>query len=282
MIIDSHCHMFTLQVIKNVTSRAALMSELCLSPAAESRCDALKLEQSAEQNRIEFCILFPTAPPEGVIKENDRHLSVVSHFKRIKTLATLHPRLENIEEEAGRMLDAGVRGFKFCSFSQRFDIDSDETEKMFAAIKRAGIQRNIGVTIAFDTFNRANVHFGAKTQHLTTPEKLNRVVERHRDINFLAAHMGGLAADFNEIRNCLEPAPNLFLDTSNAAHVLEPGEFIQLLQLHGSSHILFGTDWPFFDHAVEIKLIDSLLERAGFDRAQKESVFRKNAENLFV
>jgi len=282
MIIDCHCHMFTAQVIKNVTSRAALMSELRLSPEAESRSDAGKLEQSAVQNGVEFCILFPTAPPESVRKENDRHLSAASLFKRIKTLATLHPRLENIEEEARRMMDAGIRGFKFCSFSQRFDIDSDETEKMFAAIKRAGIQRNINVAIAFDTFNRAHVHFGAKAQHLTTPEKLNRVVERHRDINFLAAHMGGLAADFDKIRNCLAPAPNLFLDTSNAAHVLEPGEFIQLLQSHGPGHILFGTDWPFFDHAAEIKLIDSLLDRAGFDKEQKESVFRKNAEKLFL
>lgn len=282
MIIDCHCHMFTAQVIKNVTSRAALMSELHLSPEAEGRSDARELEQSAELNGVEFCILFPTASPESVIKENDRHLSVASLYKHIKTLATLHPRMQSIEKEAGRMMDAGIRGFKFCSFSQRFDIDSDETEKMFAAIKRAGIQRNMGVTIAFDTFNRAHVHFGAEAQHLTTPEKLNRVVERHRDINFLAAHMGGLAADFDKIRNCLAPAPNLFLDTSNAAHVLGPGEFIQLLQSHGPGHILFGTDWPFFDHGAEIKLIDSLLDRAGFDRGQKDSVFRKNAKKLFL
>jgi len=79
----------------------------------------------------------------------------------------------------------------------------------------------------------------------------------------------------------LEPETNLYLDTSNAAHTLSTDQFIELLQRHGSDHILFGTDWPWFDHASEIPLIESLLEKAGFDWHQRAAVFRTNAEKLF-
>ena len=67
--------------------------------------------------------------------------------------------------------------------------------------------------------------------------------------------MGGLAAEFEELFMTLIPADNLYLDTSNAAHTLTNGQFIELLKIHGPNHILFGTDWPWFDHAAEISKI---------------------------
>ena len=93
--------------------------------------------------------------------------------------------------------------------------------------------------------------------------------------------MGGLAADVDELLHELTPAANLYLDTSNAAHTLTNGEFIQLLKIHGPSHILFGTDWPWFLHAAEIPKIRSLLEKAGYDKFEQEAVFGDNARRLF-
>jgi predicted TIM-barrel fold metal-dependent hydrolase len=69
---------------------------------------------------------------------------------------------------------------------------------------------------------------------------------------------------------------------SSAAHILNPEQFAELLELHGPEHILFRTDRPFCDHASEIPLIDSLPDKAGFSNSEKELVFRKNAEELFL
>jgi hypothetical protein len=189
--------------------------------------------------------------------------------------------MDDIAGEARRVFELGITGFKFCSFSQRFDILSEQTHRMLLAIRDAADRKNKSFTIVFDTFTRADFHFGAKPGHLTTPERLDIIVKRHPDIRFMAAHMGGLVADFKDLRDKLAPAPNLFLDTSNAAHTLDPDQFVELLSLHGPDHILFGTDWPFFDHSSEIPLIDSLLDKAGFSNDEKESVFRKNAEMIF-
>ena len=281
MIIDCHCHIFTKQVIRNVISRTALVEELGLGIDVEHRSDPQVLDESAGANEVAYCILLPTASPDRVQIENDRYFSVTSSFPRLKTLATLHPQMVNLVNETERMFSLDITGFKFSSFSQRFDIASDDVEKMLRIIQKISILKRNKYTIVFDTFNRADVHFGTQGEHITTPAKLNSVVVRHPEINFLATHMGGLVADYDDNRQNLEPATNLYLDTSNAAHTLSTDQFIELLQRHGSDHILFGTDWPWFDHASEIPLIESLLEKAGFDGHQKAAVFRTNAEKLF-
>jgi uncharacterized protein len=281
MIIDCHCHIFTKQVIRNVTSRTELVEELGFDIDVEHRSDPQVLDESAGINQVAYCILLPTAPPDKVQTENDRYLSIASSSPRLRTLATLHPQMSNIAYETERMFIFGVPGFKFSSFSQRFDIASDDVEKMLKIIQNTGTLKEKKYTIVFDTFNRADTHFGTCREHITTPAKLNSVVVSHPEINFLAAHMGGLAADYDDNRQNLKPAANLYLDTSNAAHTLSTDQFVELLQWHGSDHILFGTDWPGFNHASEIPLIESLLNKAGFDQHQKEAVFLRNAERLF-
>ena len=73
---------------------------------------------------------------------------------------------------------------------------------------------------------------------------------------------------------------NLFLDTSNAAHVLEEKEFIYLLKVHGPEHIIFGTDWPWFTHSPEIDLQNSMFEKAGYSKKDMGLVFSKNMARL--
>ena len=92
--------------------------------------------------------------------------------------------------------------------------------------------------------------------------------------------MGGLGASFEELNRYLKPLPNLYLDTSNASHTLSTGQFVQMLHTHGPRHILFGTDWPWFLHASEVKRVEELTEKAGFSKQQKEAVFSSNLENM--
>jgi predicted TIM-barrel fold metal-dependent hydrolase len=88
--------------------------------------------------------------------------------------------------------------------------------------------------------------------------------------------MGGLDAPYDELRRHLGARPNLYLDTSNAAHTLSNASFCDLVAQHGPDHILFGTDWPWFSHEQEIALIDSLLDHAGFSEEEKAMVFGTN------
>jgi uncharacterized protein len=282
MLIDSHCHIFTNQIVKNVSSRPALVDLLKLNVAYASHClDPKVLERSAAINKIDICVLLPTAAPNKIRAENDRHFNIASKTTRLRSLATLHPMMNGLSDEISRVFDHGIIGFKLSSFSQRFDLISAEVESMLSKLEKSGLDRGIQPVVVFDTFTRADIHFGADHEHVTIPSKLAEIVWRHPDINFVGSHMGGLAADFQELLRHLVPTANLYLDTSNAAHTLSSAQFVDLLKIHGPYHILFGTDWPWFEHSGEIPVIRDLLEEAGYSQSEQKAVFGENARKLF-
>jgi predicted TIM-barrel fold metal-dependent hydrolase len=282
MIIDSHCHIFTERIVSNTTTKAAMLSELKLNTCgALERLRPDSLQESLERNGIEKCLLLPTAGPEKVAAENDKFLKITSRFSRLFTLATLHPFMPGLINEVERMFNSGISGFKFSSFSQRFDLLSPESGVMLTQISRIGNSRNIRPIVVFDTFMQADIYYGAKFEHLSTPSKLSLIAQSYQGIDFVCAHMGGLLGDFDEIRDVLRPLDNLYLDTSNAAHTLAEHQFAELLKIHGASHVLFGTDWPWFLHEEELANIVSLMAKAGYSAAEQGKVLGENARELF-
>ncbi|MBI5248826.1 MAG: amidohydrolase [Desulfomonile tiedjei] len=282
MFIDSHCHIFTQRIVENMKARPTMVRELKLNVNdAVPRLAPKALEEYAEANGIDLCLLLPTAAPHKVQTENNRFIGFTRDFPRLRTLGTLHPMMRNLSDEILRVFDLGIPGFKFSSFSQRFDLSSPEVGTMLAQVERLALARGIRPVLVFDTFVRADFYFSADPAHLTTPAKLGELVHRYPGIVFIGAHMGGLLADFDELRRSLIPTPNLYLDTSNAAHTLKDDHFIELLRNFGPSNVLFGTDWPWFVHVAESRKIRSLLVNAGYDESDQAAVFGGNALRLF-
>ena len=260
-----------------------MLAELHLDvDGASDRLEPGSLQASAEDHGLYWCLLLPSATPEFVCRVNDHYLATAASHSRLRTLGTLHPGMEHPEDELQRLVDAGCPGIKLSTFSQRFDLDSDESAAMLRSLERAGDRIGHPTVLVLDTFTRADHHFGAPTSHLTTPAKVRTIAQRHPGIIVVGAHMGGLAAPPDELRRQLRPLPNLLLDTSNAAHVLPPDDFVAMLQEHGPSHVLFGTDWPWFDHESEMAKIEGLLRRAGFGVDECASVMSGNARALFA
>jgi hypothetical protein len=151
---------------------------------------------------------------------------------------------------------------------------------MLDELARQGARRGVWPVVVLDTYTRADEHFGADPRHLTTPSRLVALARSHPGLAVVGAHMGGLAADPEELRRELVPLENLYLDTSNAGHVLPPESFAALAREHGPEHVLFGTDWPWFVHEREIPHLRGLLARAGFDDDAQDRVFGGNARLL--
>lgn len=282
MVVDSHCHIFSDQIVRNTAQRSRMIGELKLGViGSEVRLSPESLDISAQQNGVDICVILPTAPPHRVMEENDRFMELASTSGRLRTLATLHPLMSGLSNEVRRMFDAGIPGFKFSSFSQRFDPLSIEVFEMLDEIEKLGVKNSIVPVAIFDTFCMADIYYDTHSEHVMRPQKMAILVARYPGINFVAAHMGGLLASYDEIRRELTPSPNLYLDTSNAAHTLRSDQFIDLLKTHGSDRILFGTDWPWFMHEEELLKIRELILRAGFDDSDRDAVFGDNALRLF-
>lgn len=281
MLIDGHIHLFTPNIIANVSTRADVLKDLHFQPdKAEKRLDMAALEAALDRCGAHGALMLPTAAAHGVSRTNRQAVARAAESKILYTAGTLHPAMADPDGELAALRSEGVRAIKFSSFSQGFSLDAPETLALFETI--AGANRNGAPPffVVLDTFCRAEQHFGTDPAFITDPRRLGRLVGRFPGIVFVGAHMGGLAAPFDDIIRYLPPAENLCMDTSNAAHTLTNDEFIALLRRHGPDRIIFGTDWPWFDPNDEIPLIGDLLDRAGFTKTDRAKVFGGNMAGL--
>lgn len=281
MIIDSHTHLFPMKIITGVSSRNALVEELDLDvEGAKKRVNPEDLINACRDASVESCLILPTAAAGDVSRVNDRFQALADDHSSLYAAGTLHPAFRGNRSVLEKLEVRGVRALKFCTFSQGFGLEDPETERLFDLIGSFNNDQAHSFFVVLDTFYKADTYFGTPHQHLTTPARLGRLIRGHPDIDFVAAHMGGLTAPFHEIMEELPPAPNLYLETSNAAHTLEAGQFTRLLETHGPAKILFGTDWPWFHPLEELERIDKLMTAAGFDGKDKEKVYCKNIAAL--
>jgi predicted TIM-barrel fold metal-dependent hydrolase len=281
MIIDAHIHLFTPAIVANVAGRAGLVARLHLqSDAAGRRLGIPDLQSAMARAGVSLALNLPTAKAAGVAEANRKALDTSQRFDFLKTAGTLHPEMENISKELNNLHAAGVRAIKLSSFSQGFSPNGPPAFDMFAQIERFNRRCGHHFCVILDTFCAADAHFGSSPDHITYPRDLWRLADIFKGICFVGAHMGGLSAPPEMLLNHLKPAPNLYLDTSNAAHTLPPGVFVQLLQRHGPEHVLFGTDWPWFDPRDELALIAGLLDRAAFSPVDHHKVFGGNISGL--
>jgi uncharacterized protein len=280
-IIDCHAHVYTAAIIANVLSIDGLAAFLHLdTQAVAGRTEKGALKREAAAAGIDACLLLPVASASGVCATNDLFLNMVKGEPSLFTAGAIHPSTPGIDQELEKLHSLGVRALKLSSFSQKIDLESEENIRLFKKIRAHNAAGNPPFFVILDTFYQADLFFRASRQHITTPERLKKLASQFPEIAFVGAHMGGLAAPFREIEAHLTPGDNLYLDTSNAAHMLSREEFIRLLNIHGPERILFGTDWPWFGHAEEVEFIRGLLQATGFSAEEQSKVFSGNISGL--
>ena len=280
-IFDSHVHIFNSKIIGNVISRPDLVRALCLEiENIEERLHQSSLIKQIREANVIGALVLPTADVNKISEVNRNSIETVDGIAGLYTAGTLHPDLDDIEGELLLLSRSSVCVIKLCSFSQKFPLSGLKTYRMFERIQTFNGTVKIPFSVVLDTLTLADRYFGTDADHTTTPRALMDLVRTFPGIKFIGAHMGGLGAPFELLDQCLEPMPNFYLDTSNAAHTLTKDQFIELLRRHGSGHILVGTDWPWFIHGSEIELIDARMEAAGFALPEKQAVFSGNIETI--
>ena len=283
MIIDAHVHDFSSKIVANVTKKEEMAKFLCLeTKEAKERVGLASLLQRMKVCNIDSALLLPTAPARIVEKVNSEFIKKAEQNKHLYTACTLHPEFENIGKELKKLSENNIKAIKLCSFSQGFTLNSKKTFNLFNLIQNFNTEQNYSFFVILDTFTQAHKYFGTDPENTTSPELIQTLVKRFPGINFVAAHMAGLADSFKNIKKHILKYDNLFLDTSNATHTLSQVEFVELLKTHGPERIIFGTDWPWFDFKQEYELVETLSKKAGFSKAQKEMVFGKNIYNLLT
>jgi uncharacterized protein len=177
---------------------------------------------------------------------------------------SVHPLAPDVLDELDRIKGLGIRGIKFHPQYQKFSVDD---ESVYPVYRKAA-------SLGFITVFHAGHDLGFLDSALASPVALARALNAFSGAPVVAAHLGG-AFCWAEAFSSLAGLP-IYLDTSfSHGHIPLP-EAQRIIEKHGTSRILFGTDLPWSDVSGEIAFVNSL----GLCEMETQQILGGNAAAL--
>ncbi len=257
-IINAHTHIFP----DKIADKAAVsIGDYYHIPPQNSATISALLRDSEGFNVTNMLICSAALSPQQTETINN-YMSEYNKDERFVALGTVHPNNENWCEELERVKALGLHGIKLHPDFQKFDID---TEKSIAICKKAAALK---LPILF--------HIGDRNRDGSSPTRLREVMRRVPDLICIAAHMGGYA-HWDEAYEILPVSDNLYFDTSSALDFITKEQSLRIIEKHGLSKFMFGTDFPLWKTEDEYQRILNL----GLTETENKAVFSENFRKLF-
>lgn len=239
-IIDFHTHIYPSKVAQKAVNA---IGEFYGIPMNGIGTAGALIKSGSRINIVKYVTYSVATNPSQVISINN---FIAEKCKKYSDLfigyGTLHPYMDNFNEEIDRITSLGLKGLKFHPDFQEFDIDDAR------AIKIYKVAAKLNLPIVF--------HMGDKTKKFSQPIKLRRVIDEIPDLTVIAAHFGGYSA-WESSKQYLV-GQNIYMDTSSSLFILPPEEATEIIRMHGYEKVFFGTDFPMWDHIEELAMFSKL------------------------
>lgn len=248
MLIDVHAHAFHPKIAHKVLAR--LQDHYDIPPAGTGLAeDLLQRVRSAGLDKV--VVLGAATEPAQVIPANNWALSLQKEHPEIIAFGTLHPAYDKWEKELERLKRTGIKGLKFHPEFQGFRQDDPALLPIIEAAQKDFI-------FLF--------HVGDRPQPADNPScpyKTAAILDAFPDARIIAAHLGGYlhwpwALDALIGRD-------VFIDTSSSLPFMDDDTLRTIFRKHDPRRILFGSDYPLFDPAVERRRLQSRLNLTDSD-----------------
>lgn len=210
------------------------------------------------------CLLLPIATkPSQTRAVNEWAAKITGNG--IYSFGSVHPDQDNIDEELNCIVNLGLRGVKLHPEYQEFFADEERMIPIYKNIfdKNLILCFHAGVDIGFPPPVRGAVNRIAKICDMFPHGKI------------IAAHMGGFK-QWDDVRIYLAGRKNVWFDTSYAAQKMNPSELVDLIRLHGSKKVMFGTDTPWTDFESS----KNAILNSGLSQTELKDIFYDNAARL--
>lgn len=258
-IIDAHCHIFPDKLAKKASQAIGDFYDIeMFSPASSTAL----LTAGAAIGTDLYMVSSAATTPEQTYSINDFISGQCKLHPEFFGLAAMHYQIPDVPEELDRAISLGLHGIKFHNDFQTYDIDEPKAIPMYKEIAKRGLP------ILF--------HMGDDHRTHTTPIKLANVMRQVPDLKVIAAHFGGYR-DWDFVARDLPKSENLRFDTSSSLMFLPKEKALALIEHFGVDKFFFGTDFPMWEPAEEIKRFHNL----GLSETEEEMLFHQNFENFF-
>ena len=257
-VVDIHVHIYPDKISERATQSIGRFYNIEMDAVDGS---VAQLRNSLAGTPITHCVVCSVAvKPSTVESINDFMAREVNAHDNLIGLMARHQDYEDPEAEIKRALSLGLKGIKLHPDTQMVNMDDPWLMRVYE--------------IAQDLHLPLIIHCGDYRYDYSHPRRLKRILHEFPDLVVDAAHFGGWsiqdwALEFLEGERC-------FLDMSSSMHSLGPRRTRELVLAYGTDRILFGSDYPMWEPADELRKFTSL----GFSDAQLEDMCWHNAERF--
>jgi predicted TIM-barrel fold metal-dependent hydrolase len=240
-IIDFHAHVYPDEIAEKVVSGIEDFYQ------TRRRHDGTltSLLGSLAGGSVDYVIVLPVASKPEHFKTNQWYANLAAVSKQIIPFGSIHP--DNSPCDLEKFPAWNLRGIKFQPNAQLFYPDE---KRMFPFYQKA---EELGLTV---TFHIGNEH-GNVLGKFSQPERYVKVLRSFPDLKVILPHLGGYMT-WDRLELTLG-FPQVYFDTAYLPGNIEDALFLELIEKIGVDRVLFGTDFPFRDHAEEVAHIERLL-----------------------
>jgi len=196
---------------------------------------------------------------------------VISQYDEFISFGCIHPYENQIRKKIDKNLSYRVKGWKIAPHVIGVNIDDEKTIKLLKQLYETELPIISCSGLAFPNEKLGKVP--SRLRKLVETQDLKRfynVLKEIPDMTFIFAHGGIYQTD--ELIELMKLYPNTYVEIST-----QPPEKIKgLIKEIGSERILYGTDYPAFNHAFSIV---SVLRATSNDNERK-NIFSNNAKRV--
>ncbi len=161
-------------------------------------------------------------------------------------------------EEARRCLDLGARGIKLHPRAQRFPLDDERLDPIFAI----AAERRVPILI----------HGGRGLPPIAND--LRRLVDRYPDSRLIIAHAG--IADLAGLAECFAGRGGVYFDTSTWSAI----DLLDFFRQISPEQVLYASDYPYGQQPSSLLIALRTARASGLDDEQVLDMLGRNAQRL--
>ncbi|ACL70143.1 amidohydrolase 2 [Halothermothrix orenii H 168] len=237
--------------------------------SAVRRSTPERIIRDMKLNNISKSVVLQLNTPECDSSEDIAE--VIPKYDELITFGNIHPYDRELSLKIERNLNFGVKGWKIAPHVIDIDIDDAKTIQLLKLLAQTKLPIISCSGLAFPE-NRIKKLPGKIRKNLETQNinKFYKVLKEIPNVPFIFAHAGMYQT--KELVKLMKLYPNTYVEISTQP----PAKIRLLLDEIGSERILYGTDYPAFNHSFSIV---SVL-RATKDETERKNIFYNNAKKL--
>jgi hypothetical protein len=223
---------------------------------------------------VSHIIALQYAHTPGIAGQLNQYLANIcrQYSNRVTGMATVFPGEKNAGTILQEAFDSGLSGLKLHAHVQCFDINADDTERIFDVCQ----SNNKPVVIHFGKEPKSPV-YRCDPHTICGADKLARVLTNFPKLNICVPHLG--FSETGEYKRLIEKNDNLWLDTTMALTDYFHIQGRIDLQEYRIDRIMYGSDFPNIPYAWDRELKWLRDSHLGDDKL--DMILNKNAADFF-